>query len=103
MTSYGYNKRDKFEKRVYEIWEGCGLDWIQLQRNQGADNVLLGLYPQVVEVKNSNVYKLTDAEIEMKERVEAVGGHYWVVYDEATALAVADAARGLDVKMPFDR
>lgn len=101
MSDFKYNKRDKFEKRVLELLEGAGLDWIMMNRRQGCDLIVLGLYPQVVEVKNSNVYKLTEAEIEMKNRIETIGGTYNIVYDDKTALDVADKARGLDVKIPF--
>lgn len=95
--------RDKFEEEFYDILRGCGLTWTQMKRGQGYDNTVHGLYNLVVEVKNSNNYKLTATEIKKKEQVELVGGVYWIAYDRETTLAVADAARGLDVKMPFDR
>lgn len=99
--SRAMNKRDTYEKTVYKIWDVLNVPHIQLTRYQGADNITIGLYPQIVEVKNSNIYKLTDAELAMKERVEAVGGKYWIVYDDETAQAVAHVTRGDDVKIPY--
>ena len=91
--SYIKNKRDLFEPRCYELWDGCGLPHIQLTKDQGADNILIGRRCAIVEVKNSNKYKLTPAEKKMKRIIEEAGGIYWIVFDDDTALAVADYVR----------
>lgn len=101
MSEHRYNRRDTYEKEVYRIWRGCGLKWTQMKRGQGYDNTVHGLYNLIVEVKNSNVYDLTPDEREKKDEIESVGGKYFIVYDEHTALAVADAARGIEKQIPF--
>ena len=74
-------------------WNGCGLPHIQLTKDQGADNIVIGRRCAIVEVKNSNKYKLTAAEKKRKAQIEKAGGIYFIVYNDATALAVADYVR----------
>jgi len=94
MTQYKYNKRDLYEDEFYDLCRAYQVSWIQLNRGQGADNILLGECLQIVEVKNTAKYELTAAEEKQKALVEQAGGRYWVVFDTETSLAAIKAARG---------
>ena len=94
MTEYKYNKRDDYEPEFYDLCRAYHIPWIQLNRGQGADNILLGRFLQIVEVKNGRNYHLTAEEEKQKAIVEDAGGEYWVVYDTDTSIAAIKAARG---------
>ena len=92
--TYTDNRRDSNEAELVAFWRAAGCLWIPMNRLAGFDGLLVdrsGLY--IVEVKRPGHANLTQAERELRDKVEDMGGCYNVVQ------TVQDAARliGLEV------
>ena len=96
--TYTDNRRDSNEAELVAFWRAAGCLWIPMNRLAGFDGLLVvptkigsGLF--IVEVKRPGHANLTQAERELRDKVEDMGGCYNVVQ------TVQDAARliGLEV------
>jgi hypothetical protein len=92
--SYIKNKRDRNEKAILSLWRSLGCYCIQMKREQGYDWTVVSPHRvAIVEIKMpEEVDHLTDSEKKCKAEVEAAGGEYFVVWDDATALEAAGYA-----------
>lgn len=86
------DKRDANEKELVKVWRQLHCAWIQMDRNAGFDGILISPFTgiHIVEVKNPDrKWKLTEAEKETKQEVEARGAIYNIIetVDQAVQLA----------------
>lgn len=97
MTKTIKNNRDANERAIIELLRGIGCVVWQMDRKDGFDLLVISAGDvEIVEIKNPDTkWKLTEAEEKRKAEVESVGGVYWIVTDEDSALKMAYAQRGV--------
>ena len=95
MTQTIKNNRDANERGIIELLQAAGCVVWQMDRKAGFDLLVISAGDvEIVEVKNpAKKWKLTDAEQKKKDEVESVGGTYWIVTDEDSALRMAYATK----------
>jgi hypothetical protein len=83
MTFKHTNRRDSNEKDILALWRRMGAKWIPMGPGIGFDGLLIfGADKHVVEIKRPECRgRLTEAELECKEAIEAMGGSYEIITD----------------------
>ncbi len=85
------SRRDGNETAIVEAWRDLGALWVPMSRYAGFDGLLLYRGQAfIVEVKHGTKAKLTAAECEQKERVEAAGVAYHIVRSLEEALELVE-------------